>query len=118
MVEMIVVRSKLKEVVGDFNMSSDVADSLNEIAISEIKKASKRAEENGRKTVQAKDVFPGEIKSQTMLVVKSKVKEHVGDMNVSGDFSDALNEILTRTILEASQRTEANGRKTVQARDL
>jgi len=53
-----------------------------------------------------------------MLVVKSKIKEVVSDVNVSGDFAGALDEKLKILILEACERCKANGRKTVQARDL
>jgi histone H3/H4 len=53
-----------------------------------------------------------------MLVVKSKVKEYVKDCNVSGDFADALNNEIKALIEKAESRCKANGRKTVQARDL
>jgi histone H3/H4 len=53
-----------------------------------------------------------------MLVVKSKVKEYVKDCNVAGDFADALNNEIKTIIEKAEARCKANGRKTVQARDL
>ena len=53
-----------------------------------------------------------------MLVVKSKVKEYVKDCNVAGDFADALNEEMKALISKAEERCKANGRKTVQSRDL
>ena len=54
-----------------------------------------------------------------MIVVKSKVKEVVkGGSNISGDFAEALNEVLVATTQQACARAEANGRKTVGARDL
>jgi len=53
-----------------------------------------------------------------MLVVKSKIKESVDDMNVSGDFADALDKEVEALIKRAVERCKANGRKTVQARDL
>ena len=53
-----------------------------------------------------------------MLVVKSKIKEHCGDLNVAGDFADALDKEVEALILKACGRSKANGRKTVQARDL
>ena len=52
------------------------------------------------------------------LVVKSKVKEYVKDLNVAGDFADALSKEVEGLIKKASARAKANGRKTVQARDL
>lgn len=116
--EMIVVKSKIKEVAGDCNVAGDFAESLNKAAVDAVKAAAKRAEANNRKTVQAKDVFVGKVKAKAMLVVKSKVKEIVKNMNVSGDFADALNEVLVAMVAQAAARAEANGRKTVGARDL
>lgn len=52
------------------------------------------------------------------IIVKSKVKEAVKDCNVAGDFYKALEEKVQSLILEAEKRAVANGRKTVQARDL
>ena len=118
MTEMIVVKSKIKEVAGDCNVAGDFAEALNEVAVELVKKASTRAQANARKTVQAKDVFCGEHTANTMLVVKSKVKEVVEGFNVSGDFSDGLNEVLVSMVEQASRRAEANGRKTIGARDL
>jgi len=116
--EMIVVKSKIKEVANDCNVAGDLAEALNEIATKTVKDAAKRAEANGRKTIQAKDVFVGKITAKVMLVVKSKVKEVVSDANVAGDFAEALNEVLTWHVSQASARAEANGRKTIGARDL
>ncbi|MBT3394933.1 DUF1931 domain-containing protein [archaeon] len=53
-----------------------------------------------------------------MLVVKSKVKEFTGDLNVAGDFAEALDKELETIITRACERCKANGRKTVQSRDL
>ncbi len=53
-----------------------------------------------------------------MLVVKSKIKEHATDLNVAGDFAEALDKKIEALILEACNRCKANGRKTIQARDL
>ena len=116
--DMIVVKSKIKEVAGDFNVSGDLAEALNEVAVSEVKAAAKRAKANGRKTVQAKDVFVGKNTAKAMLVVKSKVKGVAGDANISGNFGEALNEVLAWKVQQAAARAEANGRKTVGARDL
>ena len=116
--EMIVVKSKIKEVSGNCNVSGDFAEELNNLAVELIKKAGKRAEANGRKTVQAKDVYVGESKREVMLVVKSKMKDVLSEQNFSGDFADALNEVLSKSVEQAVARAEANSRKTVQARDL
>ena len=53
-----------------------------------------------------------------MLVVKSKIKEVAEEVNVSGDFAEALNKKVEALILEACERCKANGRKTVQSKDL
>ncbi len=53
-----------------------------------------------------------------LLVVKSKLKEAVGDMNVSGDLAEALSDEVESMLKKACQRAKANGRKTVGARDL
>lgn len=53
-----------------------------------------------------------------LLVVKAKIKDFVGDMNVAGDFAEALSEKVEALIKEAAKRADANGRKTVQPKDL
>lgn len=115
---MIVVKSKIKEVAGDSNVAGDFADALNKVAVEAITAAVKRAEANGRKTVQARDIFMGETTANNMLVVKSKVKNVVKNVNVSGDFADGLNQVLVWNVEQAALRAEANGRKTIGARDL
>jgi len=55
---------------------------------------------------------------KNMLVVKSKIKEFASEVNVSGDFAEALDKKVEALILEACERCKANGRKTVQSRDL
>jgi histone H3/H4 len=118
--EMIVVKSKVKEVAKNCNVAGDFADKLNEVAVAEVKKAVDRAVANNRKTVSKKDICLCDGKgNDVMLVVKSKVKEVVGaNNNVSGDFAEGLNAVLTWFVTEAEKRAEANGRKTIQARDL
>ncbi len=53
-----------------------------------------------------------------LLVVRSKIKDAAKGMNVSGDFADALSSLVDWHIKKACDRAKANGRKTVQARDL
>ncbi len=56
-----------------------------------------------------------------VLIVKSKVKDYVktlGDYNVSSDFYDELNVLVAKKIKMAVERTKANGRKTVAAKDV
>lgn len=52
------------------------------------------------------------------LIVKSKIKEAVKDLNVAGDVAEALNEKVAALLKEAAERAKANGRRTLQARDL
>jgi len=52
------------------------------------------------------------------LIVKSAVKEALDDQNVSAEFYDALDEEVAELLEDAAARAEANGRKTVQPRDL
>ncbi|MDZ7849825.1 MAG: DUF1931 family protein [Halodesulfurarchaeum sp.] len=52
------------------------------------------------------------------LIVKAAVKEALDDKNVSSDFYDALDERVDDLLADAGRRAEANGRKTVQPRDL
>ena len=52
------------------------------------------------------------------VIVKSAVKEAMSDKNVSADFYDALDGRVSDLLAEAEGRADANGRKTVQPRDL
>ncbi|MHA1302371.1 MAG: DUF1931 domain-containing protein [Candidatus Heimdallarchaeaceae archaeon] len=56
-----------------------------------------------------------------MLIVKSKIREYIkslGDYNVAGDFLEALNDEVKSIIDKAAERTAANKRKTLSARDV
>jgi histone H3/H4 len=52
------------------------------------------------------------------LIIKSKIKSAVPDMQVSGDVPEELNKKLLKILEEASQRAKLNGRRTLQAKDL
>jgi len=52
------------------------------------------------------------------VIVKAKVKDAASGFSVSSDFADTLNEKVVILIKEACKRAEANGRKTVMAKDL
>lgn len=52
------------------------------------------------------------------LVVKAAVKDALEDKNVAGDFYEALDEEVEELLEDAARRADANGRKTVQPRDL
>jgi len=53
-----------------------------------------------------------------MFVVKAKIREAAKGFNVSGDLAEALNKKVEQLIKDACSRAEANGRKTVMAKDL
>jgi len=52
------------------------------------------------------------------LIVKSKIKEAVDDVNVSGKTAEVLNEKVLEILEAAAERTKANGRKTLMPHDL
>ncbi|MFH1290354.1 MAG: DUF1931 domain-containing protein [Nanoarchaeota archaeon] len=54
----------------------------------------------------------------TDLIVKSKIKEAVKDLNVAGDVAETLNKKVEHLLQLAAERAKANGRRTLQARDL
>lgn len=56
--------------------------------------------------------------SMADLIVKAAVKEALEDRNVSSDFYEALDEEVEALLDSAGGRADANGRKTVQPRDL
>jgi histone H3/H4 len=54
--EWVIVKSKIKEMVGTYNVSADFNVELNKKVKSMITDAMKRAEANGRKTVMGRDI--------------------------------------------------------------
>lgn len=52
------------------------------------------------------------------IIIKSKIKNVVKDLNVAGEVADALNRKVLKILDDASERAKANGRRTLQARDL
>lgn len=52
------------------------------------------------------------------IIIKSKIKEAVPELSVAAEVADALNAKVTKLLHEASERAKANGRRTLQARDL
>ena len=52
------------------------------------------------------------------LIVKSKVKEYVGDMSVGADFYEGLNAEVAKLIDQAKERCKANNRSTLKKRDV
>ncbi len=53
---MLVVKAKIKEIAGDFNVAGDFADALNKKTEQLVKDALDRAKANNRRTVMAKDI--------------------------------------------------------------
>jgi len=53
---MIVVKSKLKELTGDCNVSGDFAEALDKKVTQLVKDACNRAKSNNRRTVMGKDL--------------------------------------------------------------
>ncbi len=56
MSDLVIVKAKIKENVGDANVASDFIEALDAETKVLIRKAVKRAEANGRKTVMGKDI--------------------------------------------------------------
>jgi len=52
----IIVESKIKEVVSDLSIASEVYETLNNKVIKLIEEAASRAKLNGRRTLQARDL--------------------------------------------------------------
>lgn len=55
---------------------------------------------------------------EVKLIVSSKIKEAVKELQVSSDVPEALNKKVEDLLKEAEQRAKANGRRTLYARDL
>ena len=53
-----------------------------------------------------------------LLVVKAKLKDAIPGFNVSGELAEAADKLLREALKKASERAEANSRKTVMAKDL
>lgn len=52
------------------------------------------------------------------LIIKSKIKEAVPELNVAAEVAEALNRKVENLLKDAAERAKANGRRTLQARDL
>lgn len=52
------------------------------------------------------------------LIIKSNIKESVPEMSVAAEVADALNKKVEQILKDAAERAKANGRRTLQARDL
>jgi histone H3/H4 len=54
--EWVIVKTKIKEMVGTYNVSQDFTETLNAKVKQMIQDSMKRAEANGRKTVMGRDL--------------------------------------------------------------
>lgn len=54
----------------------------------------------------------------TDIIVKSKIRDAVDGLNVANEVAEALNAKVHKILDEASARAKANGRRTLQARDI
>lgn len=52
------------------------------------------------------------------LIVKAAVKERLGDLEVSSDFYDALDDEVAELLQDAARRADTADRKTIQPRDI
>lgn len=52
------------------------------------------------------------------LIIKSKIKPAVPDMSVASDVASVLNEKVLKILDEAAKRAKANGRRTLQGKDI
>lgn len=52
------------------------------------------------------------------IIVRAKIKEVAEGYNVAGDFADTLDKKAKELVKAACERAQANGRKTVMAKDL
>jgi len=52
------------------------------------------------------------------IIVKSKIKEAVPGMSVSGDVAEILNRKVLEMLEEGANRAKLNNRRTLQAKDL
>ncbi|MFH1589390.1 MAG: DUF1931 domain-containing protein [archaeon] len=56
MSNLFIVKAKVKEIAGDFNVAGDFSIALNEKVKKQILEAIERAKANGRRTLMAKDL--------------------------------------------------------------
>jgi len=52
------------------------------------------------------------------LIVRSKIKQFAEGLNVAGDLSEGLDEVVKEVLKKAAERAKANKRSTIQRKDL
>ena len=55
--------------------------------------------------------------TEQSLIVKSNIR-HAVELSVAEEVEPALNKVVNEMLKKAEERAKANGRKTIQARDL
>lgn len=60
----------------------------------------------------------GEVNSMTDIIKKTGVRKTAKDVNVGSDFYEAIDREAKELIQSAIERARANGRRTVNARDI
>lgn len=76
---------------------------------------------DSKKTLKSDSGFLGARsfpKTNFDIIIKSKIKSAVPELSVAGEVPEALNKKVHKILQEASERAKANGRRTLQARDL
>ena len=52
------------------------------------------------------------------IIIRSKLKKIVRDLNISAEVPEALDKEVDRILKKAEERARANGRRTLQGRDI
>ncbi len=52
------------------------------------------------------------------LIVRSRIKEIAGEINVAGDFAESLEKKAEQLVRDAIERAKANNRRTIMGRDI
>jgi histone H3/H4 len=73
--------------------------------------------EINKKRIKMEDKDTNKTKGDVSLIIKSNIRLAV-DLSVATEVEPALNKLVNDTLRKAEQRALANGRRTVQARDL
>ena len=54
----------------------------------------------------------------TEIIIKSKIKDVIPDLSISSEVAESLDKKVIQLLKDAAERAKANGRRTLQARDL
>lgn len=70
------------------------------------------------KNLDDEDLEEKEDREEPKLIIESKIKSAVRELQVSSDVAEALNKKVISLLEEGSKRAKANNRRTLYARDL